>query len=63
MADDFEAFGVLVGDDRQLRIVLNAERGVDQMTIDFSGKGGFSQAGTNTLSNFGNGDRLRKFSL
>ena len=45
MANDLEAFGVLVGDDRHRRVSVDDFRGVDELAVDLGGERGLGEAG------------------
>jgi hypothetical protein len=57
MADDFQAVGILVGDDGQLRVALDQEGRIDQHAIDAAGNRGLGQPGADRGGNFGHGQR------
>ena len=63
MADDLQAVGIFVGDDRQLAVALDAEAGVDKLAIDLAGDGCAGESGADAVRHFGNRDRLRVFTL
>jgi hypothetical protein len=46
VADEFDAVGALVGDDRQRRVALDAVRQVDQLAVNAPAERGLGEAGT-----------------
>ena len=52
---------MLVGDDLERRVVVDAEAGVDQLAVDLAGERGLGQAGADRGGDFGNGNRLVEF--
>ena len=54
VADDLKAVGILVGDDRELGVVLDEMGGVDKTPLDLAGKRGTGQAGADGGGNLGN---------
>ena len=63
VANDFQAFGVLVGNDAELCVVVDPERRIDQATVDFAGQRGPRQTRADALRHFRNRYRLREFPL
>ena len=55
MADDVERLRILVGDDRELRVVVDDERRVDELAVDPAGERGLGQARADTRRDFGHG--------
>ena len=49
---------MLVGDDRELGVVLDAEAGVDQLAVHLAGERGVGQARADRGGDFGDGHRL-----
>ncbi len=47
MADDVQSFRVALGDDRQIRVLMQNVRDIDQPTINLAGQSGLGQAGAN----------------
>ncbi len=45
MTQDVERLGALLGDDRQLRVVFDAETRVDELAVDLAGERGLREAG------------------
>ena len=45
VAQDFEAVGVLVGDDREVGVAVDRERRVDELAVDLAGQRGLGEAG------------------
>ena len=43
MADDVEAFGVLVGDDRDVGVAIDHVRRVDELAVDLAGERGLGE--------------------
>ena len=63
VAEDFQPFRVLVGDDAELGITFNAERCVNQTIIDAPRQRGAGKACADTLGNFSDGDGLSELAL
>ena len=63
MANDLQAIGILVGDDRQRGILLDQIRGVDQAPVHFAGQRGTRQTRAYAERNIGNRHGLRKTAL
>ncbi len=56
-----ERFRRLVGDDGQFGVALDAEAGVDQLTIDLAGQRGLGQAGADRSGDIANSDGMVEF--
>jgi len=63
VADDVDAFGVLVGDDPERGVGVDQVAGIDEVSVQFAGQSGFGEAGADVLGDFGNGDGLSEFPL
>ena len=63
VAQDLQALGILVGDDRELGVRVDAIAGVDQLAVDLAGERGARQAGADAGSHLGHRDRLRRKAL
>ena len=57
VANDFQPFLVLRGNDLQGRVVFDQVAGIDQLAVDLAGHGGLSQTGANELRHLGHTDR------
>ena len=55
--------GILVGDDGELRVVVDEERGVDQLAVDAAGERSLAQARADAGGHFVDGDRVVEFFL
>ncbi|EKE16623.1 MAG: hypothetical protein ACD_10C00887G0001, partial [uncultured bacterium] len=60
MPNNLETFSILVSNNRQFNIFFNAERGIDQPTINLTCQRSTRQTSANTGSNLSNRDRLLK---
>ena len=58
MADQIQAFGVTVGDDGQIGILLDQIRGIDQRTIDLAGQRGAGKTSADTGGDLGDRHRI-----
>jgi len=58
VADQLQALGILVGDDRELRIALDAVRRVDQLAVDLAAQRGLGEPGADRGRDLGDRDRL-----
>jgi predicted 3-demethylubiquinone-9 3-methyltransferase (glyoxalase superfamily) len=58
MANNFQTFDIAIGDDGEIGVLLDQIRGIDQLAIDLTGQRCTSQTGTNTGSDFSNGNSL-----
>ena len=56
MADDVEPFGILVGDDRDVGIAIDAIRRIDDLAVDLAGERGLGEAGADGRRDLGDGD-------
>ena len=52
-----EAVGVAVGDDGEVRIAVDRERGIDELAVDLAGERGFGESGADRGGDLGDGDR------
>ena len=55
VADEFESLVALAGDDRQLGIAVDRERGVDQLAVDLARQCGLGQARADIGGDLGDG--------
>jgi hypothetical protein len=51
------ASGILVGDDREVGVVLDQEGGIDHLAVDLAGQRGLAQAGGDARRHLGHGHR------
>ena len=58
VADDLEAFGVLVGDDGELGVRLEAMREIDQLPVGAAGDRRLGETGADRGSDLGDGHRM-----
>ena len=63
VADDLEPVGILVGDDRELRIVIDDVGGIDQLAVDAAGERGLAQARANAARHLVHRDRVVEAAL
>ena len=57
MTQQVEAVGVAVGDDGEVRIAVDRERGIDEFAVDFARQRGFGKSGADRGGDFGDSDR------
>ena len=55
-----EAVGILVGDDREIGVVVDQERRVDQLAVDLAGERGLGEAGADAGGDLRHRDRARR---
>ena len=58
VADDFEAFGILVGDDGEIRVRFEAMREIDQLPVGATGDRRLGETGADRGCDLGNGHRM-----
>ena len=63
VADDLQALRVVVGDDGELRVALDEERGVDQLAVDRPASAALAQARANAGRDLVHGDGAIEGSL
>ena len=60
VADDLEPVGILVGDDRDVGVGLDAMSGVDELAVDAAGERRLGETGPDRRRDLGHGDRMIK---
>ena len=63
VADDLDAIGIALGDDRQIAVLLDAIAGINQLVTDLAGQRCTRETRANALRHFSHGYGLRKFSF
>ena len=56
MAQDIERLRTLLGDDREIRVVLDLVARIDETAVDLAGQRGLGKAGTDRSGDIGNRD-------
>ena len=63
MANHLQPIGILVGDDRQIRIAIDQERRINQLAVYLAGESCFGEASANRCGNRGHSYRRIKLTL
>ncbi len=63
VTDHFQPVGVLIGHDRDVCVMLNQKRGIDNLAINFAGKRGFRKASADIGSHLRNRHRRVELTL
>jgi hypothetical protein len=63
VAQDLKRVGVLLGDDLERGVALDAKAGIDQLAVDLAGQGRLGQSGANRGGHVGHGNGVLERTL